>query len=65
MCNVKMKTLTGAKKRFKRVGSGKIKFSCSGRRHLMTGKTAKTKRQLRRGAYATPGDANRLAQVLA
>lgn len=65
MTKIKMKTHSGASKRFKRVGNGKIKFSCSGRRHLMTGKSAKTKRQLRRGGYAIPGDAQRFDQVMA
>ncbi|MCL5436455.1 MAG: 50S ribosomal protein L35 [Candidatus Dependentiae bacterium] len=62
---VKMKKHSGATKRFKKVGSGEIKFSRSGRRHLMTGKTAKTKRQLRRPGHACPGDARRVAAFLA
>lgn len=61
----KMKTHTGSAKRVKRTGTGKIKFSHTGRRHLMTGKRAKTKRQMRGGAYAIPGDAQRFDQVLA
>lgn len=60
----KMKTHTGAAKRVKRTGTGKVKFSHTGRRHLMTGKPAKTKRQTRGSAYAIPGDARRFDQVL-
>lgn len=63
--SVKMKTHTGSAKRVSRTGTGKIKFAHSGRRHLMTGKRAKTKRQLRGAAYAIPGDARRFDQVLA
>jgi len=38
----KMKTHSGAKKRFKVTASGKVKFKKPGKRHLMTG-TAATK----------------------
>ena len=48
----KMKTNSAAKKRFKKLGSGKFKYSQSMRRHLLTKKSAKRKRQLRSGAYA-------------
>ncbi len=43
----KMKTKSGAKKRFIVQGSGGIKRSKAFKRHILTKKTTKTKRQLR------------------
>ncbi|GAA5181390.1 MULTISPECIES: 50S ribosomal protein L35 [Niveibacterium] len=43
----KMKTKSGAKKRFKVRSSGSIKRSQAFKRHILTKKTTKTKRQLR------------------
>ncbi|WP_018149732.1 50S ribosomal protein L35 [Leeia oryzae] len=43
----KMKTKSGAKKRFKVMGSGVIKRSQAFKRHILTKKTTKNKRQLR------------------
>ncbi|MFA7239680.1 MAG: 50S ribosomal protein L35 [Sulfuricellaceae bacterium] len=43
----KMKTKSGAKKRFKALGGGGIKRSHSHLRHILTKKTTKRKRQLR------------------
>jgi large subunit ribosomal protein L35 len=44
----KMKTKKGAAKRFKVRGSGSIKRGAAYRRHILTKKSTKTKRQLRR-----------------
>lgn len=43
----KMKTKSGAKKRFKVRSSGGIKRSQAFKRHILTKKTTKSKRQLR------------------
>lgn len=43
----KMKTKSSAKKRFKVLGSGKIKRAQAFKRHILTKKTTKNKRQLR------------------
>ncbi len=43
----KMKTKSGAAKRFKVRGSGSIKRSSAFKRHILTKKTTKNKRQLR------------------
>ena len=43
----KMKTKSGAKKRFKVLGNGKIKRSQAFKRHILTKKTTKNKRNLR------------------
>ena len=46
----KMKTKSGAAKRFRAQGSGGIKRSHAFLRHILTKKTTKTKRQLRGSA---------------
>jgi large subunit ribosomal protein L35 len=43
----KMKTHSGAKKRFRLTGSGDVKYKHSGARHILTKKTTKRKRNLR------------------
>lgn len=50
----KIKTHSGAKKRFKLTKSGKVKRGHIGRRHLLNGhgKTTKIKRGYRKAAYA-------------
>jgi large subunit ribosomal protein L35 len=42
-----MKTRSGAKKRFSRTASGKIKRAAAYRSHILTSKTTKRKRKLR------------------
>ena len=42
----KMKTNSSAKKRFKLTGRGKIKRACAYKRHILTKKTTKQKRNL-------------------
>jgi large subunit ribosomal protein L35 len=44
----KIKTNKGAKKRFKVTATGKVLFKPAGRRHLMSGKKSKIRRQMRR-----------------
>ena len=43
----KMKTNRGAMKRFKKTGTGGLKRATSNRRHILTKKAQKRKRQLR------------------
>ncbi len=43
----KLKTKRGAVKRFKRTGNGGIKRATANRRHILTKKAPKRKRQLR------------------
>ncbi len=47
----KVKTHSGAKKRFKKLKSGLIKAARAYRRHLLTKKSRKRKRDLRRSQY--------------
>ena len=51
MAKMKLKTLSGAKKRFKMTASGKIKRNASKRRHILTQKTTKLTRGLRMPKY--------------
>jgi len=44
---MKMKTHSGAKKRFRRTGTGKLVRQKAGRRHLLTGKARDRKRRLK------------------
>jgi len=52
MPKIKMKTHSGAKKRFKLTKSGKVKRSQAFTSHLLTNKSQKRKRNLRKGTYA-------------
>ena len=54
----KMKTKSGAKKRFRVRGSGSIKRSQAFKRHILTKRTTKNKRQLRgsTSVHATNAD---------
>ena len=60
----KMKTHRGAAKRFKRTGSGKFKRSKSNKQHILTKKSPKRKRHLRKSALASSADEKRLDQML-
>jgi len=60
----KMKTHSAASKRFKKLKSGKIKFSRAGRRHLLTKKSAARKRSLRRASYVLNCDMGNIAPLL-
>ena len=46
----KLKTTRGAVKRFKQTGNGGLKRASAGRRHILTKKSPKRKRQLRGSA---------------
>ena len=48
----KLKTHSGAKKRFNLTKSGKVKRAHAFKRHLLTKKDTKRTRRLRTGAYA-------------
>lgn len=48
----KIKTHSGAKKRFSLTKTGKVKRSHANKRHILNKKSTKRKRSLRQGAYA-------------
>ena len=60
----KMKTCSGAAKRFKKTGSGKFKRSQSHLNHILTKKSPKRKRQLRAVLMTEPADARLIARML-
>ena len=60
----KMKTHRGAKKRFKLTKSGKVKRNHMLRNHILTKKSAKKKRQLRKAGYASEADAKTIKRLL-
>ena len=59
----KMKTHSGAKKRFKKL-KNKFKYSASGKRHLLSKKTTKRKRNLRGGRIVCTRDQGHIARLL-
>jgi large subunit ribosomal protein L35 len=60
----KMKTNKSVAKRFKITGKGKVKRSRAFKSHILTKKTAKRKRRLRKPDLAAPGDAKRIRRML-
>jgi large subunit ribosomal protein L35 len=57
----KMKTHKGATKRFKTTATGKVKRMKAFKSHILTKKTSKRKRNLRRaGVIATTGEQKRI-----
>lgn len=52
----KMKTTSGASKRFRRTSKGRIKCGASHRSHILTKKSTKRKRQLRSPASIHESD---------
>ncbi len=60
----KMKTHSGAAKRFKKLKSNKVKGAKAGRRHLMTGKSASKKRSMRRALYVGTCDIRHVKSLL-
>jgi large subunit ribosomal protein L35 len=60
----KMKTNSGAAKRFKKTGSGKIKRSKAFTSHILTSKTRKNKRHLRSATLVADVDAKNIARLI-
>lgn len=62
----KMKTHSGAKKRFTLTKSGKVKRAHAFKSHLLNGhgKTTKRKRGLRKGAYADVTNAATIREMI-
>ena len=60
----KLKTNSGAKKRFTLTGSGKIKRKHAYHSHILTKKTKKRKRNLDHFAIIEKADVNRVREML-
>jgi large subunit ribosomal protein L35 len=61
----KMKTNRAAAKRFKRTGSGKVKRRRAYHTHILTKKSTKRKRTLRKGTLVSSADRDRVEGMLA
>jgi large subunit ribosomal protein L35 len=60
----KIKTNSGAKKRFKLTGTGKIKRKHAFKSHILTKKTTKQKRNLTHATLVSPADEKRVKSML-
>ena len=61
----KMKTNSGAKKRFALTGTGKIKRKHAFKSHILTKKTTKQKRNLCYSTLVSPTDVSQVKELLA
>jgi large subunit ribosomal protein L35 len=60
----KVKTNSGAAKRFKKTASGKIKRGCAFTSHILTTKSRKCKRNLRAGGLVSAADQKNIAKLI-
>ncbi len=61
---LKLKSNRGAAKRFRSTGKGKIKHAKAFARHLLSGKSPKRKRNLRRSTLLSPRDTRSVRRLL-
>lgn len=60
----KIKTCRGAAKRFKTTGSGRIKRGKAFRRHILSHKSRKRKRQLRSPGFVAAADHENIRKLI-
>ncbi len=60
----KMKTHSGAKKRFKKTGAGKLRGRRAFSSHMLEHKSPKRKRRMARPTEVAPSDATRVNRLL-
>jgi len=60
----KLKTHSGASKRFFKTGTGKIKRGQTKTRHILTSKLPKTKRKLGRTLLVSDADYDKVARMI-
>ena len=60
----KQKSHSASKKRYKKTGTGKIMRAQAFKQHILTKKSAKRTRQLRRIVEASPANYKKLRQLL-
>jgi large subunit ribosomal protein L35 len=60
----KMKTNRGAAKRLRKTGRGKIRRLKANKSHILTKKTTKRKRRLRKAVLVSPADKRRMERLL-
>jgi large subunit ribosomal protein L35 len=61
---MKLKTHRGAAKRFKKTATGKFKRGSAFKRHILTSKTTKRKRALRKSTHVAEADQAKLERML-
>lgn len=60
----KLKTHKGAAKRFKKTATGKIKRSKAFKRHILTSKETKRKKQLAQGTLVSDADLAKVRRMI-
>ena len=60
----KIKTHSGAKKRFRLTKSGKVKRAHAYKNHILNKKSTKRKRRLRQGAYADVSNEDTIKKMI-
>ena len=60
----KLKTHSGAAKRFKKTGTGKFKRGHAFKRHILTSKTTKRKRHLDTDSMVEKADQHKVARMI-
>ncbi|MFO8042062.1 MAG: 50S ribosomal protein L35 [Alkalispirochaeta sp.] len=60
----KMKTRRAAAKRYHVTGGGKVKYKKQGLRHILSKKTTKRKRHLRKAGLLSPAEQKRAHKLL-
>ncbi len=60
----KLKTHSGAAKRFKKTGTGKVKRGRAFKRHILTSKATKRKRQLDTDTMVDKADAPKIKRMI-
>ncbi len=60
----KLKTHSGAKKRFKITKTGKIKYAKANKSHILTKKPTKRKRKLRKDSYLDKSNSKAVKSLL-
>lgn len=64
MAKMKLKTHRGAAKRFKKTATGKFKRGSAFKRHILTSKTTKRKRGLRKSTLVCESEQHKLELML-
>ena len=60
----KMKSNSGAKKRFRTTGTGRVRRGTSGLSHMMMGKSANRRRKLRKHSMVSEADEKRVKRLI-
>ncbi|MCI0606798.1 50S ribosomal protein L35 [bacterium] len=61
---MKLKSHRGAAKRYKKTGTGKFKRASANKGHILTKKSPKRKRHLRKSSVVSPAEAPKIKKML-